>query len=109
MKAGALRHKVTIQSKTITTDGSGGPVETWADFATVHASIEQLSGREMIAAQAVNSETTGKIRIRYLAGVTADMRVVFGTRLFSITAPPINPDERNRELILMVSEGLNEG
>jgi SPP1 family predicted phage head-tail adaptor len=109
MRAGTLRHLVTIQSKSATIDGYGGPVDTWSDVCTVHASIEPLAGREFIAAQAVNIETTGKIRIRYRSDVTAAMRVVFGTRLFNITAPPINPNERNQELILMVSEKLNEG
>lgn len=109
MVAGKLRHRVTIQSKSHTVDDYGGPVETWADVATVSASIEPLNGRELIAAQAVNSETTGKIRIRYIEGITAAHRIVFGSRYYNITAPPINFEERNRELILMVSEGLNEG
>jgi SPP1 family predicted phage head-tail adaptor len=85
-------------------------VEVWEDVCTgVKASIEPLQGRELIAAQAVQSETTSKIRIRYRTGITAAMRIVFGARLFNITAPPINPGERNQELILMVSEGINEG
>lgn len=109
MRAGALRHRITIQQKTIGTDAFGGPTETWADVCTVNASIEPLNGRELILAQSVNAETTERIRIRYRSGITAAMRIVFGARLFNITAPPINPEERNRELILMVSEGLNEG
>lgn len=108
MRAGALRHSVSIQRKIMTTDSHGGPVEAWDTVCTTNASIEPLQGREFIAAQAVNAETTGRIRMRYRSGIVPAMRVIFGTRVFNIQSV-INPEERNRELILMVSEGLNEG
>jgi len=108
MNAGALRHRITIQSKTITADDYGGPVETWADVATVWASVEPLQGRELANAQTVNAETTTRIRMRYLAGVTADDRIVFDGRYFNLT-PPIYVEMKHVELIIMASEGMNAG
>lgn len=112
MRAGRLRHRIKFQAKTGTPvpDGYGGSTIPWVDFATkIPAAIEPLSGRELLAAQAVQNETSHKVTLRYQPGITAAMRVVFGSRVFAITAPPLNKDERNRELTLLCSEGLSQG
>lgn len=105
MKAGKLRHRITIQNPVETTNDVGDVTTTWEDFATVWAEIIPLSGREYWESKQVNSEVTGKIRIRYLAGVTPKMRAKFGDRIFNIEAV-INPEEKNIELVLLVSEKL---
>lgn len=103
MKSGQLRHRVTVQSLTVTQDEYGAPVETWTTMATVWVSIEPLEGREYFAARQVNAEVTGRIRMRYLPGVLPSMRVLYGTRTFNILSI-INPDERKRMTELMVQE-----
>lgn len=105
MRAGALRHLVTIQSVTDTPSASsrGGLTATWADVADVRASIEPLTGRERFAAQVVDAEVSHRIRMRHRAGVVPKMRVKFGTRLFDIRAV-LNVEERNRELELLATE-----
>lgn len=108
MNAGPLCHRVTVQAKTITTDAYGGPVETWTDVATVWASVEPLQGRELANAQATNAEITTRIRMRYLAGVSASNRIVFEGRYFNLT-PPIDVEMKHIELVIMASEGLDEG
>lgn len=108
MVAGKLRHTITIQSKTITTDTFGGTVETWSDVASVAASVEPLQGRELASAQTVNAETTTRITIRYRAGVIPANRITFEGKFYNITSV-IDPDLRHRELVIMASEGLNEG
>lgn len=106
MNIGNLRHRVTIEKPVKKTDPYGDPYDDWSDHATVWAAIEPLTGREYWGAQQVNSEVTGKIRIRYLPGVDPTMRVKFGTRIFEILAI-MNPNERNEETILMVKEKLS--
>ena len=106
MRAGMLRHKVVIQQNIPTRDSYGAEVEVWTDYAVVWASIEPARGREFWESQQVNAEVTGKIRIRYLAGVTPMMRVKHGSRIFEIISV-INPEERNRELQLMVKERID--
>ena len=76
---------------------------TWTDLDTVSASIEPLSGRELANAQQAVEETTHRIRIRYLASVTAQCRVTFGDRVFDVMSV-IDADERKRELLLMCKE-----
>jgi SPP1 family predicted phage head-tail adaptor len=103
MRAGKLRHKVTIQDYTESQDSYGTVTKTWADYATVWASIEPVKGREFWESQQINAEVTAKVILRYLEGVTPKMRVKHGSRIFQVISV-INPEERNRELQLMVKE-----
>ena len=108
MNAGKLRHRLIIQKRGEDQGAYGAMVETWEQVAVIWAAIEPLQGREFIAAQSTQSETTGKIRIRYRSDVTTAMRGVFGEKIYNFLSI-INQDQRNRELIIYTSEGLNEG
>ncbi len=79
------------------------------EWARVWAGIEPLSARDFIAAQAVQSEVTARIVIRYREGVTAAMRIKHAGRLYTIHG--VLPDAKSgREyLTLPVSEGVNDG
>jgi len=105
MRAGKLKKRVVIQKNTPTQDAYGSEVESWATFATRWASVEPLKGQEFFAAQQTDAALTVAFRLRYLAGVTTEMRVSYNSRLFDIHSA-INVDERNRELILMCTEAV---
>ena len=103
MRAGLLRHRVTIQNLTTTQDSFGDVVEDWSNFATVWAQVEDLSGREFFAAVQVNSEIKTRARIRYMEGIKPTMRILHGTRTLEIIAP-IDPDGKRRMLELLCRE-----
>lgn len=103
MEAGKLRHLVKVQEPMPTANEFGEPEIAWVDFATVWAAIEPLRGRERWAAQQINAEVSHRIRMRFLAGVLATFRVLFGVRAFDIQAV-LNIEERNRELQLLCIE-----
>lgn len=105
MRAGKLRHLVTLQSPSTARGSAGGTVDAWSDVATVHASIEPLQGREFIAAQQGQARVSHRVTIRYRAGVVPSMRVSFGARLFRIEAV-LNTGERNIEQQLMCLEDV---
>ena len=102
-RAGDFRHKITIQLQNTTRDTSGHPVPSPITFATVWAQITPLMGRELFSAQQVHAETTHKIKIWHLAGVTATMQIAYGSRTFAIESI-INPEEVNEILILNCKE-----
>jgi SPP1 family predicted phage head-tail adaptor len=104
MKAGELRHRITIQQKDLQRDALGGETSAWVDYAEVWAAIWPVSGREMMQDMALQGQVTHKIRIRYLDGVLAEMQILFGTRVFRITTPPINFEERNKYQDLLCLE-----
>lgn len=76
MQAGRLRYQVAIDHCVITRDADGDPVERWYVFANnIPADIVPLSARELMAAAATQSEVTANIKIRWLPGLKASMRV----------------------------------
>jgi SPP1 family predicted phage head-tail adaptor len=104
MRAGRLRNQVTIQTPTETRSGTSGQVvKSWATLATVWAGIEPLSGRELIAAGAEQSEHDIRIVCRYLPDLTTRCRVLFGARIFQILGV-INRNERGAEMELRCTE-----
>jgi len=111
MRAGTLRHKVTIQKLDGTLDAAGVENQTWVDVATVRAAIEPLRGDERFTAQQEVAQVTTRIRTRFLAGVVAKMQVEFIdlaqdpdlTRLYDILSV-INVGQRDREMHLMCKE-----
>ena len=75
--------------------------------------IQPLTGHKLMSAQAVHSEVTHQIIVRWQSALAnpqtvAAMRVVHNGRHFNIRAS-INEDERNRSLTLLTSEGMNDG
>ena len=103
MQAGALRHRVELQTATEGRSSSGAVTRTWATTATVYAEIRDLAGREYFDAATVQSEVTTKIRIRYRSGLTPGMRVVWGSHIYDIESV-VDPEGRQRELLLMGKE-----
>jgi SPP1 family predicted phage head-tail adaptor len=113
MKAGALRHLVSVQQRSATIDSVGDVSDSWTTLFSDHAEIRPLSGRELLAAQAIQSEITHQITVRYRTEYAnpvsvTPLRVLFGARVFDITAV-MNLDERNREVRMMAREGVSNG
>lgn len=113
VRSGTLRKRLTFQAKAQDQDGLGQPHNTWSDRFTCWGEIAPLSGRELLAAAAVQSALTHTITVRFrpeLANpkAVAAMRVLYGGRVFNIHAS-INEDERNRLVTLSAEEGLNNG
>ena len=100
--AGTLRHRITIQQPI---DGPSSTL-TWSTFATIRAELQPLTSRELFSLQALDTAVSHRVRTRWRSGVTADMRLVLGTRTFRIVGPPLNVEERNRDLELLVEEIL---
>ena len=105
MKAGRLRHRITIQEFAAVNTGEATE-EQWADFATnVPAEWIPANGRELAAANSTSSSFGGKWRIRYgnSVGVTGAMRVVHDGLNYNLTSDPI-PDETLRDAVLLPCE-----
>jgi SPP1 family predicted phage head-tail adaptor len=109
INAGSLRHQIQIVVPSKVQGKAGGLVSAGATvLATVWASVEALSARELYAAQQMIAQVTHKVTIRYMEGIKAKMHVWFtgpeGTaRQFEIEAVS-NPDERPHMLVLLCLE-----
>jgi SPP1 family predicted phage head-tail adaptor len=111
MKLGRMRHLVEIQRRELIQDPVTGEMlgQAWVRFAKVYSSIEPLSTREFVEAQANQSEFTARIVIRYRPGVLDTMRVLHGDSVYVIKGPPLADKVSGREcLTLMVAAGVSD-
>lgn len=106
--ANGLRHRITIQNRSVVDDTFGQDQQIWTDVASCYAQIEPFSGSSQIAGEAQQSSVSHTIFIRFRRGITARMRAVFGARIFEIEAV-MNIDERSAWLQLDCTEGLTAG
>ncbi len=84
MRGGHLDRQIVIQQAAESRDSFGEPVKTWSTFATVWASKLDIVGRERFAARQDLAEESTVFRIRWLAGVTAKMRIVHDGKTYGI-------------------------
>ena len=108
MKAGQMNRQITIQSPSQTIDAYGGPVFSWSDVATVWAKVHPLRGRELIAAQAAQNETTVKFYIRYRPGITSAKRVLYDGKIYDIIAV-IDVNEAHVDIEITAKTGVTTG
>lgn len=117
MKAGALRHRVRVERLQ---PGDQDPVtgdveEAWAPvYADVPAELAPLSAREFLAAQAIQSQVTARIRLRALPNIDAACRFVglsapYAGRIFNIAGQLEDKLSGQQFVTYPVSEGVNEG
>lgn len=77
MRAGRLRHRITIQERS---------AAEWVDFASAWAEKERLTGQEdfELSEQLLQDREIIRFRIRYRTGITHKMRVKWRSQVFDI-------------------------
>ena len=101
---GAMRHRITIQKPTRTSDNYGGASVVWSTHVNTWAAIETKTQAEPVFAQQIRPETTHIVRCRYFAGITEAMRISFGSRVFKIVAVHVMDEIHHMLLIQAVEE-----
>ena len=99
MKAGGLRHRVTLESPTEVIDAVGGVTKTWAEYAEAWARRVPQGAAERLLGQQVVSTRNAAWSIRYRTDVLVTHRLVEGSTIWDINGIT-DPDDRRRELIL---------
>ena len=108
VRSGDFNRRISIQARDNTPDSFGQISSAWTEVLNCWARIQPLSGRELMAAQAINAEVTHQVGIFFRPTVTAAMRAVYQGRVFNIHSV-IDPEMAHFTLELLCSEGLNEG
>jgi SPP1 family predicted phage head-tail adaptor len=110
MKAGALRHLITLLSPpdpVATVDTYGDVVENYTTVAQVWGAIEPLTVREIWLAQQARADVTHKITLRWRGDVSAKWRVSWNdgnrNRVFEL-GPALSTQERHLDLIFTAIE-----
>lgn len=98
-----MRNRLTFQVPISIPDDMGGRDVSWDEVFTTWGSIRPARAQEIFTAQQLEHEITHEIRMRYRAGISPQMRILYEGRIFHITSL-LNANEVDKELRIMVRE-----
>ena len=99
---GELKRKISLERDTLTRV-DGAEVKTPTTYAAnVWAKAEALSGRELLAAQQIESSVNWRFTVRYRTDILPRDRVVYNGKHMEIRV--ILPDEDLRDFVWLLCE-----
>lgn len=111
--SGDLIHRIRIEQRDPTRNELREQSKAWIPVVTLRARAFPLRGREFHQAAMQQSEITVRFRIRYRAGITSKMRLVWlgegNDAPFDIAADPIMVDGKKVWMDLMCKNGTRDG
>jgi SPP1 family predicted phage head-tail adaptor len=105
LRAGALRHRCTIQQPTETQDTAGQPIVTWSAYVVDEpCEWQPTDGYESMRGRQLEAGTKAVFRVRYRSGYTTKMQVLFQGESYGITG--INPVDGLLRYMLLVCSAV---
>lgn len=110
-RAGELCHRITIEKLSLESrdeDGNFLP-SAWVEYKKLWAKVTWSSVKDILTAQASNSETIARCKLRKRNDITTGMRVIYDGIIYAIDGPPL-PDAENGKIYmtLMLSNGVEQ-
>ena len=114
MRAGKLRHRVTFEEATDVPRSSGARTKVWNEVGTRWASVDPLTGKEVLTAAQVAARVSHKITIRNRppspSKPAAQLRIRLAktgepVRIFNVESS-LNWQERGIESSILATEAV---
>jgi SPP1 family predicted phage head-tail adaptor len=86
MRAGDLDRRIRIERREVSQQAYGEAQPTYTLLAETWARVAPLSGREYFAADQVIAEDFTEFRVRWLAGVDAQCRIIYNDNEYNVRA-----------------------
>jgi len=102
MPPGDLDRRLVLEAPVETADGAGGVTRSYLPGMTLWASVEPVSARGTVVADAPGATITHRIIVRRSSGITTRHRFVEGTTIYRIIA--IRDDATRRFLVIGAEE-----
>lgn len=83
--AGEMTERITFQQKSVTKNGIGEEVVTWADVVPVWAKVMPLRGNAFFSANQQQHVIDARFLIRDRPGLSTDMRLLWKSAPYDIT------------------------
>lgn len=115
MQAYRLRHRVAFERPIESVDGNGFKTVEWVpaeangvELSSVPAEVFTGAGREPIAANAKQAETTLRVNLRWFPGLLQNWRLLWDGNIYDISSIETDATAR-REYRLRCTGGLTSG
>lgn len=108
MQFGKMDQRVTLQSRSVTTDAVGQDTITWVDVATVWAQRINQRGAEAFAAAQMGDDDVVELHIRHRADVLTTWRLEWDGVGYDITSATAFGGRKDRTRLLC-RRGVKDG
>jgi SPP1 family predicted phage head-tail adaptor len=109
MRAGDLRHRITLLTQQTSVNTGGERLTEWTQTKKLWANVTYLSVKDVLVSQASGSQITARCVVRYTKDITSGMCLVHQDQVFAIVGQPIPDPKTGREyLTLMLQSVANE-
>jgi len=102
MPPGDLDRRLVLEAPVETPDGAGGVTRSYLPGMTLWASVEPVSARGAVVADAPGATITHRIIVRQYSGITTRHRFVEGTTIYRIVT--LRDDATRRFLVIGAEE-----
>ena len=102
MNIGLMRERVAVQAPQELRSPTGEATLSWATAATVWASVDGLSSRDVLQAQQANVIASHKVVMRFRSTVTPQYRLLWRGKTLEIVS--VSPRDDRTRLELLVNE-----
>lgn len=110
MRASKLRNRVTVYQSVSTPSPMGGSGNTtWTPTRVLWASFEPLSVKDIISAQAADSETIARCVLRYRTDINSKMRIKHRGQMYEIDGDPLPDNDSGLEYITLMLRSVKDG
>lgn len=99
IRPGDLKERVTVQASTESRNALGEATLSWSEHTTRWASVEGVSSREALLNGKQEINITHRVRMRYVDGLTQNMRLVWRGRVLEIVSLLEHASRSEHELI----------
>ena len=82
----AFRERLTIQAPSVTKDGRGQAITTFADWQTVWAKVKETASAENDNANRLQGVKNYAVTIRHFSGITLKHRLLYNGNTLDITS-----------------------
>ena len=103
MRAGKLRHRITLLCGVKVQNRTGEDITEWQPVTTRRASVIAISGSESDGDQGTGASIVYDVLLRYLEGVTNDMRLLTHGKTLEITTA-YDPTGKQAQLRILAKE-----
>jgi SPP1 family predicted phage head-tail adaptor len=77
IRAGELTRQVSFAHVSVAQDGSGQPINTWSNYLTTRAKMENLSGQQLYQSDSFTAQGIWRITLHYHAGIVSGDRCFY--------------------------------
>lgn len=110
MIGGRLRQRICVEKAELVENSIGEMEVVYKPYVHLWADVKPISGKELLAASAIQSEVSHRIYVRWYPGITARHRITWGyknRRIMNIKSV-INSGEGNEMLEILAFEWDSE-